>query len=78
MATRRRKRQTPIALLWTRRDQLRFTETYEKLVGLAHQLDLVVLDLERKLMALDQKQSRRRRPPAVSDTPPANGSAKEE
>ena len=34
----KRKRQTPLALLWTRRDQLRFQDAVEKLVSLVNDL----------------------------------------
>ena len=43
---KRTRKQTPIALLWTRRDQLRFTQAVERFCG-------AVNDLERLIMAMN-------------------------
>lgn len=50
MATRRAKRITPIALLWTRRDQLRFTESVQRLVAATHDLQLALAELKREVV----------------------------
>jgi hypothetical protein len=70
VATRKRKRPTPIALLWTRRDQLRFTDAVERLVGLVGDLTIVVKELKTERLAAQPK---RRRPPRVG-----NGATTEE
>jgi hypothetical protein len=46
--TKRRRRQTPIALLWTRRDQLRFTDAVERLVSIVNDLVVVVGELKKE------------------------------
>jgi len=55
---KRRKRQTPIALLWTRRDQLRFTESVERLCGLIN--DLAVIAGELRAEHATRKRPRRK------------------
>jgi hypothetical protein len=58
---KRRKRVTPIALLWTRRDQLRFTDAVERLVAQVGDLQLIV----RALQAEHAVRPRRRRAAAA-------------
>lgn len=62
MATRKRKRPTPIALLWTRRDQLRFTDAVERLVGLVGDLTVIVRQLQAEHEA---RPRRRQREPVI-------------
>lgn len=62
MKRKRTRRITPIALLWTRGDQRRFTDVVEKLV--AHVNDLAVILSE--LKELHQARSRRRRQAPVA------------
>jgi hypothetical protein len=64
--TKRRKRSVvPIALLWTRRDQLRFTDAVEKLVSLVNDLVVVVEELKRERL----HKKRPRVAATVADTP---------
>ena len=65
---KRRKRPVPIALLWTRRDQLRFTDTVERLVSVVGDLVVIVEDLKRQRAAAP-------RPRRVKAAPPADGQA---
>lgn len=48
MSTKRRKKVTPIALLWTRRDQLRFSQAVERLQTVLNDLVVVVEELKRE------------------------------
>lgn len=65
MATKRRKRPTPIALLWTRRDQLRFTAAVERLVSAVNDLTLIATELRREHDARPRR--RPRQPVAIGD-----------
>ncbi len=45
---RKRKKSPPLAIFWTRRDQLRFIDAVEKLVGLVGDLTLLLERHKRK------------------------------
>jgi hypothetical protein len=70
--TRRRKTQTPIALLWTRRDQRRFIDAVEKFQSLVNDAERFTRLLDVQLSALLAKPARRR---AAKNEPESNGDA---
>jgi hypothetical protein len=65
--TKKRKRPVPIALLWTRRDQLRFSDTVEKLVRVVNDLVVVVEELKRERVHTPQPRRRKAAAAAAAD-----------
>jgi hypothetical protein len=67
---RRRKTSPPLAIFWTRRDQRRFIDAVERLVGLVGDL---------KVLLEEKKRTRRaRKPVEVVITGPCPGAAERE
>ena len=66
---KRRKAVTPIALLWTRRDQRRFTDTAEKLVSLVNDLAVIVRELQAEHARRPRRKPAAAAPGATEGTP---------
>lgn len=67
MGKRKRKAPIPLALLWTRRDQLRFIDAVEKLVS--HGNDLAVLLREQQQIISEMRHWPKRTRKKIVDDP---------
>jgi hypothetical protein len=69
MTKRRKRSPTPIALLWTKRDQVRFIDAVERLSSLVYDLTNVVIQLKEETA---KRPRRRTRQPVIENGAPAD------